>query len=186
MSGMGAPALDNDSLPKNKELGDRFFGILGESLKPGSFTEEGGLYTLTLKTADLVNMIKALAGDIDANTGVYADALLELEANFPGYLDSIGLQAANRDELIATIKTEVAELSSNIADTFEDIPDFTARVSLGSGKDGKSFDVRMSLTAPEEKLDIKADIVLSDVEIEKITPPTDSLTLEDILSLFIM
>ena len=186
MPGINAPALDKDSLPKNIQLNDRLSGMFRESLKAESFTAEGGLYTLTLKSADLVEMVRGLAADIEANTDIYADALLEIESNNPGYLNSIGLQAGSRDELIALIKTEVAELSSNIASAFEDFPDFTALISLGSGKSGKSFDVRMRLTAPEEELDIKTDIVLTGVSIEKVTPPTDFVKLSDLLSLFMI
>lgn len=187
MAGIEAPTFDKDSLLKNKELGDHLSAILTESLKAESFSADDGLYTLTLKTADLVDMIKGLVSDIEANTGMYADALLELEAQNPGYLASIGLQADNRDELIALIKTEVAGLSSNIEDAAaEEMPDLTLLISIGKGKAAKSFDMRVSLTAPEEELDIKTDITLTGVFIEKVTPPADHLKLSDLLSLFLM
>jgi hypothetical protein len=44
----------------------------------------------------------------------------------------------------------------------------------------------VSLTAPEEDIDIKADISLAEVGTEKITPPTDYVKFDDFLSIFLM
>jgi len=183
---LGNPAFDMANFPKYKALYERLYGGIKDSLKAEKFTADGGVYTLTLKPTDLIDIAKVVVGDMDANAGEYADVLLEIEANSPGYLDSIGIQmdGRSRDELIATVKAKSAEFSSSIvAASNEQAPDFTAVISLGKGK-AKSYTVGVSFAAPEEELDVKVDLTLTGVAIEKITPPADYLTLDDIMSLF--
>lgn len=178
---------DKENLPKNQELNNHMLKVFRDSLKAENFKEEGGIYTLTLNSSDLAEIAKAFASDVETNAGIYADALLETAAVSPGYLAILGLEKENpsRDEVIAFVKEKAAELSSDLAQDTS-IGTSSLLISLGKGKADKSYDIRVSLTAPEEDIDIKADISLAEVGTEKITPPTDYVKFDDFLSIFLM
>jgi len=192
----GQTALNGESFgynmedyPKYSALCTRLYGVIKDALKAESFTADGSTYTLTLNMTGLVDLVKVFASDMDANAGEYADVLIEYDANIPGYLDTMGIQVEgrSRDELITTIKAKAAEISSELeSEVTEDAPDFSMTISLGKGSAAKSYTFGLSMTAPEEEFDAKADLTITGGAIEKITPPTDHLTLDDIMALFMM
>ena len=189
-TGMALPdasTIDKESLPKNKELSDHLLKLLNDSINEQNFKEDLGFYTLTLNASDIIGLTKSFASDMENNSGLYADALLEIDAKSPGYLASIGLDNPSRDELIAFIKEQAAVISSTATEQIsEEASDFTMLFSIGKGKAEKSYDINLSITAPEKDLDIKTSISIAEVATQKITPPANYVTLDELLSFFLM
>ena len=124
---------------------------------------------------------------MDVNAGIYADALLETEAQNPGYLYTLGLPSSDpsRDEVIAFIKEKASELSTQIEGTVN-TDETSLLISLGKGKTDKSYDIRVSLTGIENNLDLKVDFSFAEIATTKIDPPTDFVTLDELLYLYLM
>lgn|GEM_PF-927485 len=181
------PGTDKENMPKRLELNEHMLKVIKDSLKDEYFKEEGGVYTLSLNSPAASEILKAFLSDVDANAGLYADALLETDALVPGYLAALGLdkESPSRDDVIAFVKEKAAELSEDAAKD-EGGDTSSLLVSLSKGKAEKSYDIRVSLTDSGDNIDIRADISLAEVATEKKIPPKNYVKLEDFFSVFLM